>query len=407
MSSHISVTSTGITVPQASEIKETFQNVFVNAFGSDLNLDDSTPQGVIIDDLTEEKMADNAELLYLFNQFNPQTANGVFQDSLASIFGINRKIATHSVVSCECIGLEGTVLNGLSSGNPAMAISVNGDKFECVDGGTIGSTGTITLQFRSVETGEIPCNANTVNGIFGTVIGWDSINNSNSGTVGEEEESQSDFAERIKKSLALNSTGSLSSVYSKVFDLPEVTDLLVWENDTSSTVTVRGVQMSPHSIYVCEKGADVINGDSNTESLAKAIYDSKSAGCATVGSKTCTYTDLTTNVDYTFNYDNPTDTDVYMKVILTTSASLSSQASIVEAIIKDFNGDLKNSKITIGSSVYASRFLAVVAGLGLADVDLEGLQVSSDGTNYSNVLTFDMNLLPTISETNITFEVSV
>lgn len=407
MTSHIKVTPAGIEVPQASEIKTAFQDVLKDSFGSDINLDDSTPQGVLVDDLTEEKMADNAALLYLFNQFNPTTASGVFQDALASIFGLTRKIATHSVVNCECIGLEGTVLNGLDSGNPAMAISANGDKFECVDGGTIDSTGTITLAFRSVETGQIPCDANTVNGIFGTVIGWDSINNSVAGTLGEDEESQSDFAERIKRSLALNSTGCLSSVFSTVFALDDVTDVLVWENDTSSSVTVRGITMSPHSIYVCQRGASTISGNTGSGSLAEAIYNSKSAGCNTVGSNTCTYTDSITNVNYIFNYDVPTESAIYMKVILTTATSYSSQASMAEAIIKDFNGDLKNSKITIGSPVYASRFLAVVAGLGLADVDLEGLQVSDDGVTYTNVLNFDMNILPTIEETNITFEVSV
>ena len=407
MSSHITVTPAGIEVPQASEIKTAFQDILKDAFGSDINLDDSTSQGVWVDDLTEEKMADNAEYLYLFNQFNPKTASGVFQDALAGIFGLERKIATHSTVNCQCIGLEGTVLNGLASGNPAMAISSNGDKFECVEGGTIDSTGTITLEFRSVETGKIPCDAHTINGIFGTIIGWDSIDNSVAGTVGEEAESQFDFAERIKRSLALNSTGSLGSVYSKVFDLDKVTDLMVWENDTSSSVTVRGITMSPHSIYICQRGANVISGNTGSGSLAEAIYNSKSAGCDTVGSNTCTYTDSLTNVSYTYKYDTPTESAVYMKVILTNDTSLASKAEIVDALIKDFNGDLKNSKITIGDSVYGSRFLAIVAGLDLSDVDLEGLQVSDDGVTYTNVLTYDMNILPTLEEANISFEVSV
>ena len=407
MTSHITITPAGIEVPQASEIKTAFQDILKDAFGSDINLDDSTSQGVWVGDLTEEKMVDNSAVLYLFNQFNPTTASGVFQDALASIFGLTRKIATHSIVNCECIGLEGTVLNGIASGNPAMAISANGDKFECVEGGTIDSTGTITLQFRSVETGQIPCDANTVNGIFGTVIGWDSVNNSVAGTVGEEAESQFDFAERIKKSLALNSTGSLSSVYSKVFALNDVTDVLVWENDTSSSVTVRGITLTPHSIYICQQGASIINGNNGSGSLAEAIYSSKSAGCDTVGTYTCTYTDDVTDVAYSYKYDTPTESAVYIKVILTNATSLASQAEMADAIIKDFNGDLNKSKITIGESVYASRFLSVVAGLELDDVDLEGLQVSKDGVTYTNVLTYNMNILPTIEEANITFEVSV
>ena len=406
MSSHISVTSDGIKVPQASEIKTVFQDILKDSFGSDINLDDSTSQGVWVDDLTDEKMADNAEVLYLFNQFNPETASGVFQDALASLFGLERKIATHSVVNCQCIGIEGTVLNGIDSGNPAMAISTNGDKFECVTGGTIDSTGTITLQFRSVETGSIPCSANTVNGIFGTVIGWDSVNNSASGTVGEEEESQYDFEQRRKNSLALNATGSLASVYSGVFNIKDVTDVLVEENDTGSTVTKRGVSMTQHSIYIC------VNGLTNPDDLAKVIFDTKSAGCDTIGSYTCSYTETFDNgstVTHTYKYDTPTDSDVYIKVIVSSLPSAESQASVKNAIFDDFNGDLTNgnSKITIGSSIYASRFLAVVSALGLQDVLLEQIQVSkTSSSGFTNLLTYDMNILPTLDKANITFEVS-
>ena len=406
MSSHISVTSDGIKVPQASEIKTAFQDILKDSFGSDINLDDSTSQGVWVDDLTDEKMADNAEVLYLFNQFNPETASGVFQDALASLFGLERKIATHSVVNCQCIGIEGTVLNGIDSGNPAMAISTNGDKFECVTGGTIDSTGTITLQFRSVETGAIPCSANTINGIFGTVIGWDSINNSASGTVGEEEESQYDFEQRRKNSLALNATGSLASVYSGVFNIKDVTDVLVEENDTGSTVTKRGVSMTQHSIYVC------VNGLTNPDDLAKVIFDTKSAGCDTIGSNTCSYTETFDNgstVTHTYKYDTPTDSDVYIKVIVSSLPSAESQANVKNAIFDDFNGDLTNgnSKITIGSSIYASRFLAVVSSLGLQDVLLEQIQISkSSSSGFTNLLTYNMNILPTLDKANITFEVS-
>ena len=64
MSGQISVTSAGIQVPQASDIKQAFQNVFTNALGTDLSLDDASPQGVIIDGLTQEKQLDNAQILY-------------------------------------------------------------------------------------------------------------------------------------------------------------------------------------------------------------------------------------------------------------------------------------------------------------------------------------------------------
>lgn len=407
MSSHISITSAGITVPQASEIKTAFQGVFTDAMGSDLNLDDSTPQGVAIDDLTDEKMADNAEILYLFNQFNPETNDGVFQDAIANLFGLKRKVATSSVVNCVCIGVPGTILNGIDSGEPAKVISTNGDVFQCVSGGTIPAGGSITLQFSSEETGPIPCPANTLNSIFTSVAGWDSVNNTSSGTPGEDEESRFDFEERRKKTLALNATGSLSSVYSHISALDGVTDLMVWENDSSTNKTYNGVSMTPHSIYICQSAATITSGNAGSGSLAEAIYLSKSAGCDTVGSNTCTYTDTVTGVQYTYNYDTPTSSDVYFKVTVSDSISQANQDKIKQAIVDEFNGDLQDPKITIGSTIYASKFLSAISNLNLSGVILEAVTISkTSGSGYTNVLTYNMNILPTISTSNITFEVN-
>ena len=162
MGANLEITDSGIISPTTSEIKSAIQTIFVNAFGSDLSLDDATPQGVLIDGLAQLKQASNSVLLYLLNQFNPEIASGIFQDALANIYFIQRKSATHSIVTCRCVGVNGTVLNGVPDDNnptrvPAMAQSTNGDIFECVNGGIIGdpdenntyrTTGYIDLVFR-------------------------------------------------------------------------------------------------------------------------------------------------------------------------------------------------------------------------------------------------------------------
>lgn len=392
MSGQISVTSSGIQVPQASEIKQAFQGVFTNALGSDLSLDDSTPQGVIIDDLTQQKQLDNAQILYFLNQMNPETADGVFQDAIGSIYSLQRKVATSSVVNCVCTGAPGTLIPGVSSGNPAMAQSVNGDLFQCLIGGTIPSTGTITLQFASVETGEIPVGANTVNSIYNVISGWDTVNNPAAGTVGTEIESRADFEARRKQSLSLNATGSLSSVYAHIFDVPGVTDVFVDENDTGSSVTKRGVTLSPHSVYICQNGA------TDSEALAEAIYNSKSGGCDTNGTNTCSFTEPITGVEYTYNYYTPTDTPIYVKVTLGQNISDEAKQEVKEVIQNNFVGQNNDgySRITIGTTVYASRFYTAINSLNNIDIVLQSVKVSTDGLTWSDVLNFNMNVLPTL-----------
>jgi uncharacterized phage protein gp47/JayE len=396
MSANLTINENGITAPQTSEVKQAFQEIFTNAFGSDLSLDDATPQGSLIDDLTRVQQEANSNLMYALNQYNPNTANGVWQDALASLYFIQRKSATRSIVNCECTGVVGTVLNGVASGNPALAQSANGDVFECVTGGTIPASGTITLAFRSQEAGVIPVSANTVNRIYQAVSGWDTITNPSSGTLGTETESREEFEARRKKSVALNATGSLSAVLSALANVDGVEDIKVYENVGDTSQTVRGVTLKAHSIWVC------VNSGVSSEEIGKVLHENKSAGADTNGSQSVVYTDPTTGVPYTYKYDNPTDQDIYFQI--TTAADLPDEvkAQIKQAIVSDFNG-LDSSEsvgITIGDSIYASRFVKDVTAYAS---NLISVKISDDGEDWQDVLTFNMNILPTISETNIEF----
>lgn len=391
MSTNISVSPSGIITPQTSEIKEGFQEIFVNAFGSDLNLDDATPQGVLIDDLTQEKQLSNSLMMYIFNQLNPETAEGIFQDALAKLYFIERKAATRSIVNCVCTGLAGTVLNGVDSGNPALAQSVNGDIFECVTGGTIPASGSITLAFRSQETGEIPVTQNTVNRVYQTILGWDSVNNASTGTMGSNEETRAEFAKRMIDSLAINATGSLSALQSSIANLDGVTDYKLWENVTDSSVTVRGVTLNPHSVWIC------VNSAVGSDEMAETIYKNKSAGADTNGSQLCSYIAPDTNVAYAYYYDNPTDQDIYVKVTTVSEPSDEVEDAIKEAIVDNFQGKSNEQRISIGDSILASRFVADIVEL----TDIVNVKISTDGVTWADSLSFNMNILPTISAENV------
>lgn len=406
MAGQIEVNENGIIVPDASEIKGAFQGVFTNALGTDLNLDDSTPQGVMIDDLTTEKQLDNAQILYFMNQMNPDTASGVFQDAIGTLYNIQRKPATASIANCICTGIAGTVLNGINTGNPATAQSVNGDIFQCVNTVTIPASGqTAEIPFVCTETGEKPVGANTVNSIYQKVIGWDAVNNPNGGTIGSEVESREAFEERRKQSLALNATGSLSAVKAALLNVDGVTDVFVYENDGDTAISnYRGVTtIKPHSIYTCIQG-----GTAND--IGEAIYSSKSAGCDTNGSSTATYYNSDVDITFTYNYTIPSAVPMYIQVNLGSSVSNGTKEQIMNALVEDFYGNANNSnlKVSIGDTMYASRFNAVILNMGLSGLLLESVKVSKDGTNWYDTVELNINELPTLtaSETYIKFVVS-
>lgn len=384
-------TDKGVIAPPTSEIKKDVQSLFVTAFGEGLNLDDSTPQGYLIDGITNIIANKNAAMLYLVNQFNPSFARGIWQDALGNLYFLQRKSATPTIVQCVCTGLPGTVIPGLDNSTGAAQVqNGDGDIFVCTSTGTIPASGNITLQFQSAALGEIPAPANTVNRIYRQIQGWDTVSNPAAGVLGTNQESRSDYENRRKNSLALYATGSREAVYSRVFNVPNVTDVVVVENDSSESATIQGVTLVRNSIYV------IVNGGDNTE-IAQAIRNSKSGGCATNGEISV----LLPGTYIPIQFGRPQNTNVYVQVTLDKDENTPEnyEELIKNAIVSDFNGLDGSSGITIGQTIYASRFYCPLTSLGL---NIVGIKISTDNTAWQDSLSFNLNQLPVTDAANVT-----
>ena len=101
----------GVEIPDTSEILETVQTEFQSVLGSDLSLEESTPQGRLID--TEVTARSNTI------SFNAQIANvlinialsaGVPLDAWGANFDVERNGATSSTCYALCTGVAGTVM---------------------------------------------------------------------------------------------------------------------------------------------------------------------------------------------------------------------------------------------------------------------------------------------------------
>lgn len=105
----------GVTIPSTREVRDDLADAIqkampVTANGDLVNVDSSSPLGQIVDLTTAEVEAKNSEIGFLANQFNPDTARGIFLDALANLYGLQRKVSEPTVVVCTCTGLRGTVI---------------------------------------------------------------------------------------------------------------------------------------------------------------------------------------------------------------------------------------------------------------------------------------------------------
>ncbi len=395
--------NTGITVDDASTVLAEVENTWIESFKEDgkppLVVAPSTPQGQIIASQAEAIMDKDSQLLFLANQFNPKTASGMWQDALAAIYFITRKIDEPTIVTCQCTGLYGTVI-------PYGAIVRNkgGQMLICNRPATIDEKGHAETTFRCVTTGAIEIAADTVTTIVTTVPGWDTVNNATAGATGRDIETRAEFEARRVKSVAKNSHGSAIAVYGAVADLNGVLDCRVLENNKDVPDTQFGVTLVPHSIAVCAYGGE-------DRDIAEAIYMKKGGGCATVGTTPVMYTpdDVAGSPVYEYRILRPTPITFHVRVTIqrTQLITESTIASIQEAVYQDFYGEntsTGNARVGLASTVYASRFYPCV--MGVAEVQyLNEIVIAFGDTvtnaDYSDVVTINADQEPVMSRENV------
>lgn len=393
---------TGFSVQEPQEVREEIAQSWINAFKSDdtpdINTAPETPQGQIIDAETLAITQKDAELAFLANMFNPKTARGIWQDALAEIYFIKRKKAVNSRCYCVLTGLNGTVIEK-GSKIQSSADSTYWDLLETV---TINGNSSVTALFECESEGAVIASPNTLNKIITTVAGWDTVNNSQSATVGSLEESQQAFEKRRYDSVALNSVGTTASVFSRVNQIDDVVGCYVVDNKTNVNKIIDDYLLKPHSIYVA-----VIGG--SNQDIAEAIYRSLSAGCDYNGNTQITVVDPHTHAKEKVTFMRPTLQNVYIKVnVFDKDLPDDYDTLIKNAVITNFYGQDEQIEIAgeavtraiMGDDIYASRFLPSILNKNISS--LLSVQISLDNQSFSDYVHIKIDKEPYIDESNIT-----
>ena len=148
------LTSSGIIVADTSTTLNEVQAEYQTAFGADLDLTPSTPQGLMISAETLDRSLNASLLAEVGNQINPNLATGVWLDAICALFDISRIAATPTTVTATLIGTNGTLI---PSGTRAQTTA--GDIFQLITDTNIVTGGTVDAIFQSEIFGAIPCGA--------------------------------------------------------------------------------------------------------------------------------------------------------------------------------------------------------------------------------------------------------
>jgi len=163
------IDDSGVIIPDTSVLKAEVQGEYTAVFGDELDLDDETPEGLLISAETAARTGVATNNAALANQINPNLAGGKFFDAIWALTGGGRSEASPSTFTTPptLTGIAGTLIPAFSLASSA------GNEFETTIDVTLDGSGNGTVAFQSVEDGPIPAPAGTLTTIVSNVLGWE------------------------------------------------------------------------------------------------------------------------------------------------------------------------------------------------------------------------------------------
>lgn len=349
----------GPVLPTAAQILAGVQADFDAAFGTSFDWNLETPQGQIATSLAAIILNCYQLVEYMATQVDPAYSTGRMQDAIGRIYFLERIGAESTVVQATCTGLVGTVIPQYS-----LARATDGNLYQSTEEGTIGGGGSVDIQFVCTVAGPIACPAGTLSQIYQSVVGWDGITNASDGTIGNDAETAAEFEARRYESVANNSVGTLPAISGAVAEIEGVLDYYAAQNDTASPLLIGGYTLVAYSIYVA-----VVGGDS--DDVARAIWTKKPPGCAYNGNTTVAVEDDDSGYSppypsYDVTFERPASLPVFFAISIanTTFVPADAEDQIKAAIVSAAAGGDGGDRARIGSTIYASRFVAPLLALG-------------------------------------------
>ena len=261
-------------------------------------------------------------------------------DSLITMNGLVPKSASYSTVNVTLSGIPYTEIIG------GVVGSTSGDKWNLPQNVVIGQDGNVTVVATAQEIGAIKASIGTVTQIITPTYGWTSVTNNSTASVGQPVETLTELRERQKLSVAIPSRTPKESIFSGIYGVDGVTQVVIYENNTSATASYNTEEKTggPANSITCV----VENGDDTL--IANAINLRKTPGCYLAGDVIVPVLD-SYGCPNTIRFYRPDETDVYItfhiKALPGYSTSVGDQ---IKQSIVNYIG-----KLGIGDNLYLSQ----------------------------------------------------
>lgn len=227
----------------------------------------------------------------------------------------------------------------------------------------------------------------TITQIQTSRLGWDSVTNPLAAVSGRLRETDEELRIRFRNTKFERAGNIVEAVYSALFSLDDVQQVYIDDNNTDVT----NANGTPgHSFLV------LVDGGTSVE-IARAIWDNRGAGVASVGNTTVTITDKF-GYQREIKFSRPTPVNIYIQLELTTDQNFPEDGydQIREAIINYVDS------LSIGQDVLYSRLYTPINSVKGHQVDSMLIGTTNPPTGTSNIIT-NFDEVGQVLPENITF----
>jgi len=298
-------TPDGIQVQTFQEIYDELAAGYRSIYGEDINLDPDSPDG--------QRVAIEAQLVLdaqsfgalEYNQRDPDFALGQSLNSIIKLSGITRRPATRSQVDVEV-----TTDRPLTLPEDYAVEDDLGQSWTTLNAIDI-PPGETTVTLFAEDFGAVEADPTTVVNPVTVVIGVLSVTNPLAAVVGIDEETDQELRVRRNRSLETPQSSSTGRMFTALANLPNVTDVAVYENDTDIP-DADGIPA--HSLWVVVEGGAVAD-------IVETMTKNKTGGKGMVGAVTGTFNESVLRPDgstftivHTMTFDRPVDVPVLVRL---------------------------------------------------------------------------------------------
>lgn len=311
------ITQSGISIDTLATTQKEIEDQLKALLGNDIDLQPDQPLGVITGILSKAVHQVKEQQPALYNQFDPDQAFGNGLSGLVRLNSIERKPATFSTVILTLSG--GTIGDIIPSGSSFssdtnIVVTTTEDVMLSADAVTVEAVctvaGAIGIPVGSIKNVDNP-------------LGAEQVTNLESGVRGDDEETDMELRLRRNYSTSLASSSNEDGIRSVVLNIPEVSYVKVYENDTD---TVDPITNTPPNSFQC-----VVYGGEDQD-VADKIFSKKPVGIPSFGSTTVGITDESGNIKK-ISFTRPTNVPIYVNVEV--KAKPNSPSNLQELIKKN------------------------------------------------------------------------